>query len=219
MTATAIAERPTAFESSERANLGAAIARLDQMSAALADTRKRAEAGSGAASSAAWQARADAEAALREAAADPAEHALARALGAPSPTIAELQANLDAAKKHFDAVGADHLLVRDEIARLTRAVDFARNQRDQAIAKVLAPAAAELLAELRANRRRILSLENTIFAIRKLAPIDLPADWATPGERRTPADWVPDADVLTLWSEAIAALQTDANAALPGDNV
>ena len=76
---------------------------------------------------------------------------------------------------------------------------------------------AELLAELTANRRRILFFENTIVAIRKLVPIRLPMDWSTPGERRTPADWVPDADVLTRWSEAITALTADPTAALPGD--
>jgi hypothetical protein len=217
-TATATAERPAAFASAVRANLAAAIARLDQMSAHLADTRRRAEAGTGAASAAAWQARADAEAALREAAGSSGEKALARALGAPSPTIDELQANLDAARARFDAVGADHALVRDEIARLTRAVDFARNARDQALAAALAPSAAELLAELTAARRRILILENTVFAIRKLAPIDLPMDWSTPAERRTPADWEPDGDVLATWREAIAKIAVDASAALPGDD-
>jgi hypothetical protein len=217
-----VPDTPASFESHERADLAGKIARFDQMSSALDDTRQRARSGIDARLSEAYNARAAAETALREAE-DPAtasRSAMARALN-PSdagPTVAQLRTTLDEARKRFDAVWADRELVQSEIERLARAVDFARVERDQALAAVLAPAAAELLAELTANRRRILFLENTIVAIRKLVPIRLPMDWSTPGERRTPADWVPDADVLTLWREAIEKLTVDATAPLPGDD-
>jgi predicted nucleic acid-binding Zn-ribbon protein len=213
-----VPDAPASFSSAERANLAAAIARFDQLAAHLDDVRQRAVVAAEAAVSQAWNARDAADRALREAAGSAAQQALARALGGARPTITELEDALTAARKRYEAAQRDRDLVNDEVKRISTAVDFARVERDQALAAVLAPAAAELLAELTANRRRILFLENTIFAIRKLVPIGLPMDWSTPGERRTPADWVPDADVLALWSEAIAALQTDATAPLPGDD-
>jgi hypothetical protein len=213
-----VPDTPASFATPDRANLAAAISKFEQLSAHLADVRKRASAGIETALRQAYDDRASAETKLQEAERDARSHAMARALGHDAgPTVQQAQADLEAARGRFIAAHADRELVQAEIERLARAVDFARVERDQALAAVLAPAAAELLAELTANRRRILFLENTIFAIRKLVPIGLPMDWSTPGERRTPADWVPDADVLTPWSEAITALRSDATAALPGD--
>jgi hypothetical protein len=214
-----VPDTPASFATPERANLAAAIARYNQLAAHLADTRQRAQAGSDAALRQAYDARAAAEAALREAAGSAAEQALARALGGAGPTVAELEAGLDAARKRFDAAHRDRELVADEIARLSRAVDGARDAVQAAVAAVLAasPGWAALLAELSSARQRVMVLENTIADLHKLPAVHLPQDWSTPAIRTRPEHYLPDPALAALWRAVIAALTADASAVLPGD--
>jgi hypothetical protein len=210
---------PASFETPERANLAAAIARFDQLAAHLADTRQRATAGIETALREAYDARTAAEAALREAAGSAAEQALARALGGAGPTVTELEAGLEAARKRFTAAQRDRELVADEIGRLSRAVDSARDAVQAAVAAVLAasPGWAALLAELSSARARVMVLENTIADLHKLPAVHLPLDWSTPAIRTRPEHYLPDPALSTQWRDAITALTADAPAALPGD--
>jgi hypothetical protein len=211
---------PASFATPERANLAAAIARFDQLAAHLADTRQRATAGSDASLRQAYDARAAAEAALREAAGSAAEQALARALGGAGPTVAELEAGLDEARKRFDAAHRDRELVADEIGRLSRAVDSARAAVQAAVTAVLAesPGWAALLAELSSARQRVMVLENTIADLHKLPAVHLPQDWSTPAIRTRPEHYLPDPELAAMWRAAITALTADASAVLPGDD-
>src|SRR5580700_7828979 len=110
-----IPDAPASFTSSERANLAGAIERHRQLLSHLDDVRARARSGIEAALASAYENRAAAEAALREAAGSAAEQALARVLGGAGPTVAELEADLEAARKRFDAAHRDRELVADEI--------------------------------------------------------------------------------------------------------
>jgi hypothetical protein len=211
-----IPDAPASFTSSERANLAAAIERHRQLLSHLDDVRDRARSGIEAALSAAYNARA--ETALREAAGSAAEQALARALGGAGPTVAQLEEGLDAARKRFDAAHRDRELVADEIGRLSRAVDGARDAVQQAASAVLAasPGWAALLAELSAARWRVVSLENTIAELHKLPAVHLPQDWSTPAIRTRPEHYLPDPALATQWRDAITALTADASAPIPG---
>jgi hypothetical protein len=210
---------PASFASSERANLAAAIARFDQLASHLADVRERARAGIEAALSEAYNARAGAETALREAAGSASEQALARALGAAGPTVAQLEAGLDEARKRFADAQRDRELVGDEIGRLSRAVDSARDAVQQAVAAVLAasPGWPALLAELSSARQRVVVLENTVADLHKLPAVHLPQDWSTPAIRTRPEHYLPDPVLAETWREAIEKLTVDATAPLPGD--
>jgi hypothetical protein len=222
MPATATAERPAAFTSAARANLAGAIDRHRQLAAHLDDVRQRARSGIDARLSEAYNARAAAEAALKDAEASAGSSALARVLGDADAgkSVAQLQVELKAARDHFDAVWADRELVNAEIARLGGAVANAARDRDAAITKVLdsEPAWRSLLAELPAARLRVQMLENLFDVIGKLPGTRMPAHWDTPLLRDRPQSWLPDPALATSWSEAIAALQSDASAALPGDD-
>jgi hypothetical protein len=214
-----VLDTPASFTSSERANLAASIARFDQLSAHLTDVRQRASAGIDAKVTGAYNERAAAEANLREAEQHASSQALARALGDEAgSSVRQARDDLATARQRFDEAHADRELVQAEIERLARAVDNARQARDAALGAVLsgAPGWAALMAELPAARRRVMQLENLFDALGRLgAP--LPPHWDTPALRSRPQDWEPNPDLLALWRDAIGALQTDANAYLPGD--
>jgi outer membrane PBP1 activator LpoA protein len=211
---------PAAFASSERAALAAAIDRHRQLSAHLADTRQRAQAGIDARLRQALQDRDAAEAALREAEAAASSRALARALGdAGIAGATELRTNLETARQRFDDAHRDRELVAAEIERLSRSVDGARQTRDEAVSKVLSatPGWVALMAELPAARLRVQRLENLFDVLSNLPGTRMPAHWGTPMLRDRPQSWLPDPALAASWTEAITALQSDATAVLPGD--
>jgi outer membrane PBP1 activator LpoA protein len=214
-----VPDAPASFESRERAALAAAIERHRQLLSHLNDVRERARSGMEAALASAYENRATAETALREAAGSASEQALARVLGGAGPTITELEDALTAARKRFDDAHRDRELVADEIGRLSRAVDSARDAVQQAVAAVLAasPGWAALLAELSSARARVMVLENTIADLHKLPAVHLPQDWSTPAIRTRPEHYLPDPALATQWRDAITALTADASAVLPGD--
>jgi DNA repair exonuclease SbcCD ATPase subunit len=216
----AISPAPASFSTSERAALAAAIAKFEQLAAHLADTRQRARDGTDAMLSAAYNDRAAAETALKDAEAAASSRALERAIGREAgPTVRQARADLDAARDRFDAVWADRELVQAEIDRLARAVDNAREARDEALAAVLsaAPGFAALVAELPAARQAVQRLENLYAELGKLPGVRLPGSWDTPLLRSRPADWEPPGEVLEMWRDAIAKLTIDAIAPLPGE--
>jgi hypothetical protein len=200
---------PTTFEN--RAELAVAILRLNQLAGHLADTRQRASAGIEIALREAYEDRASAETALRDAERDARQRALSRALGDPGAgkSVEQLQADLEAARRRFDG----------EIARLARVADGARRDRDMALGAVLsaAPGWRALMAALPRLRRQVQDLENLFAALGEMPGVTLPPHWSTPALRSRPSDWAPPADVLATWRDAIEKLRSDAATVLPGD--
>jgi hypothetical protein len=215
-----VPDTPASYPTSERASLAACIERQRQLAAHLADVRERSQAGIETALREAYDARAAAETSLQEAERDARSHALSRALGhATGPTVQQAKADLEAARQRFADAHVDRELVDAELARLTAAVDNARRARDEALAAVLsaAPGWRALMAELPAARLRVQRLENLFDVLSNLPGTRMPAHWGTPMLRDRPQSWQPDPALATLWTDAITALQTDANAHLPGD--
>lgn len=88
----------------------------------------------------------------------------------------------------------------------------AKSRRDDAIAMVLraSPSIIALQADLHETRRRCYTLEFTLREISKLSPTALPAYWHA---LRDPSA---DKSLAEQYAKAIAELETDPNAVLPG---
>jgi hypothetical protein len=107
------------------------------------------------------------EAALKAAEAHQPRTRLAALLGEPvaAPTVDELRAELDEARRAYASAGIDIKLVEQEIARLERVVEMLGLSRDTALAAVLRPAGEALLAEYHEAGRRVVSLRLALSAL------------------------------------------------------
>jgi chromosome segregation ATPase len=156
-----------------------------------------------------------AEEALAAARADEGRTRLGELLGKPttSPSVAELQAKLDAANAALAATNRDRALVDQEIARLTEQLKFAELARHEAMRAVAIaePQIARMVEDLHATRQHVLTLE---AALTEASKLDLVADRFWHAQRLYRADPA----LAAQWREAIAALTTDASAPLPGDD-
>lgn len=138
----------------------------------------------------------------------------------PGPTQADVARELNDAKAAREALAA----ARETLTAERQAADFslnlARLARDEAIAAVLqtAPGVAEMLAEFDAAGRRYATLRQ---ALRWLS--SQPRDALTPLQRgrldlHVDSLAADPAAILAQWEPALASLQLDAAAPLPGDD-
>jgi hypothetical protein len=122
--------------------------------------------------------------------------------------LAEANAALDLAERTRDALA-------DEEAVAERDLDTARRGLDNAIAALLAPSAAvaKVLAEHDAARRRVGELATVLHII---GPTRLPAHGQHWHARPLP-DFAAERAATAPWLAALAALEADPDAQLPGE--
>jgi hypothetical protein len=146
----------------------------------------------------------------------PGRVAVQRALGQPIPrTVEAAQRAVDEVREKMGDINRQRELARGEFDRVRdNEVQFAKITRDEAAAALLeiSPGVAGLVAELRAVRRRCVTLEAAAREISKTLPNALPQAW----NAIRPEDQQPDPALVALWREAIEKLLADPTAPLPG---
>jgi hypothetical protein len=162
----------------------------------------------------AYSAREAAEAALRRARKDaPADIVQAILDDADDgEAVHEAEVALRAAEQAGDRLERQRASLREEERKARDRLQFASNNRDEAVTAVLraSPAVESLLAGLHLARRRCASIEAALATIPAMA---LPPLWYRPTQGD---DDVPeDLDLRDRWRKALAALKVDAAAALP----
>lgn len=213
MPATVTARAIPASLSPERERLAAAIARYDE-AVAYRDRVNKVADDAQAAAMPLYRQLDEATTALEIAKSNAPRLRLASLMGDAINEITpeEAAVALDEARAAIEARRRDRELISAELSRADAAVDAARRRRDEAVNAVLKaePAVPALLAEFHVANRRVETIRH---ALRGLT-LALPQWWDS-----IPANgWQPDPAMAEAWSAALAALQTDASAPLPGDD-
>jgi hypothetical protein len=147
-----------------------------------------------------------ARSALREAESQGQQRRLAHLLGGPTagPTLDELRQAVTDSEAATRSIAADEKLLDDELARRQQLLASRVADRTEAVASLLAPAAADLIQRMHALRTEAKSIEAAL----RVVP-GLPYGWDAQPQYRE------DHHLAEVWRDAIAALATDPGASIP----
>jgi hypothetical protein len=202
--------------SPERQRLAVAIDRYER-AARAADAVADAQPKTSAARTDAFLGVERAEAALRTAQEEEPRRRTRHLIGEPddgSPTVPEAERKLAEAKEKYESAKNDEALLDRAAQEARDHLDLIRIGRNSALAAALqaSPELARLFVELDAARSRADEIVGALFAIGpRLTQLQLHL-------RDLQRDPVFDGPTATAWRAALAALESDPDALLPGDD-